>query len=167
MSTCSASVQRQSYPNTTNRNEHLHSPRRNVHSAPATLTQQPLSKQASETALSSSSGGHTSESSTAVASSSSTSSKDVSHLKASAKVKPTKISTEDRMWANKINAELAAQAEAKAKIEEARATAKAKRGCIGAIADEFDFGYANVPKRVSKHGRSSAGGVGLGACDLM
>ncbi len=49
----------------------------------------------------------------------------------------------------------------------AKASAKAKRGCIGAIADEFDFGYANVPSRGSKHGRKSAGGPGLGKCDLM
>lgn len=154
-SSCSASFQRQSYPTTT-RQDPTHHHRRKVHSAPAVYSPSQSRKQASDLTLASSSTDYASDDSTVVAPSD-----DEKHITSK------HLSAEDEFWANKINAELAAKSQAKANQEIAKAAAKAKRGCIGAIVDEFDFGFANVPSRGSKRGRKSAGGSELGKCELM
>lgn len=38
---------------------------------------------------------------------------------------------------------------------------------MGALADEFDFGYANIATRETRGGKKIVGGTGLGKCELM
>ncbi len=145
-SSSSTSPNRQSYPSPTRRDP-THHHRRNIHSAPAAYKPFRTLNQTSTSTLSSSS---STDSSTAVPSSSDD----------EKPIKPTHLSPEDESWANKITAEHAAKTEASAKRE----MAKAKRGCMGALASEFDFGYANVASRGARSGRRAPG---LGKCELM
>lgn len=38
---------------------------------------------------------------------------------------------------------------------------------MGALADEFDFGYANLATRDARGGRKVVGGPAVGKCELM